>query len=61
MDAAHVALDARLQSIEAKLDHVIAMLEPVHSHAEWVDGLRARLHGLGVMSNTPRIAGRGAP
>jgi hypothetical protein len=61
MDAAHEDLDARLQSIEAKLDLVIAMLEPVHSHAEWVDGLRARLHRLGVMSNTPRITGRGAP
>ena len=56
MDAARDALDARLDSIEAKLDRVIAMLEPVHSHAEWVDGLRTRLHGLGLMSNTPRIA-----
>jgi hypothetical protein len=60
MDAAHEDVDSRLQSIEAKLDPVIAMLEPVHSHAEWVDGLRARLHGLGVMANTPRITGRGA-
>jgi hypothetical protein len=60
MDAAHEDVDARLQSIEAKLDLVIPMLEPVRSHAEWVDGLRARLHGLGVMTNTPRITGRGA-
>ena len=47
--------DARLDAIESKLDRIIAMLAPVHSHAEWVDGLRARLHGLGLVSNTPRI------
>ncbi len=29
----------RLDSIEQKLDRVLAMLSPVHSHAEWVDGL----------------------
>ena len=45
----------RLDSIEQKLDKVLAMLSPVHSHAEWVDGLRARLHGLGLVRNTPRI------
>ncbi len=46
---------ARMERIECKLDAVIAMLEPVHSHAEWVDGLRARLHSIGLMRNTPRI------
>lgn len=45
----------RLDCIEQKLDKVLAMLSPVHSHAEWVDGLRARLHGLGLVRNTPRI------
>jgi hypothetical protein len=49
------AIDARLDAIERKLDAVIGMLEPVHSHAEWVDGLRARLHSIGLMRNTPRI------
>jgi hypothetical protein len=47
--------DERLERIERKLDAVLAMLEPVHSHAEWVDGLRARLHSIGLMRNTPRI------
>jgi hypothetical protein len=49
------ALDARLDSIERKLDAILAMLAPVHSHAEWVDGLRARLHSIGLMRNTARI------
>ena len=49
------ASDERLERIERKLDAVLAMLEPVHSHAEWVDGLRARLHSIGLMRNTPRI------
>ena len=49
-------IERRLDSIEQKLDRVLAMLSPVHSHAEWVDGLRARLHGLGLVSNVPRIA-----
>ena len=31
----------RLDAIERKLDKVLEMLSPVHSHAEWVDGLRA--------------------
>jgi hypothetical protein len=37
------------------IKRVIEMLEPVHSHAEWVDGLRARLHSIGLMRNTARI------
>ena len=48
-------IEDRLDAIERKLDKVLAMLSPVHSHAEWVDGLRARLHGLGLVRNTPRI------
>jgi hypothetical protein len=50
-------LEPRLGAIERKLDAVLAMLEPVHSHAEWVDGLRSRLHRIGLMRDTPRIAG----
>jgi hypothetical protein len=48
------SVDERLARIERKLDAVLAMLEPVHSHAEWVDGLRSRLHSIGLMRNTPR-------
>jgi hypothetical protein len=48
-------LEARLAGIEARLDRVLELLAPVHSHAEWVDGLRARLHGLGLVRNTPRV------
>jgi hypothetical protein len=48
------SVDERLVRIERKLDAVLAMLEPVHSHAEWVDGLRSRLHSIGLMRNTPR-------
>jgi hypothetical protein len=55
-DADAVAVAARLDAIERKLDAVLAMLEPVHSHAEWVDGLRARLHRIGLMRDTPRLA-----
>ncbi len=50
-------IEPRLDAIERKLDAVLAMLEPVHSHAEWVDGLRSRLHRIGLMRDTPRIAG----
>ena len=45
----------RLDAIEQKLDSVLALLGPVHSHAEWVDGLRARLNALGIVRNTQRI------
>jgi hypothetical protein len=54
MDEARI--EGRLDTIERKLDRVLAMLSPVHSHAEWVDGLRARLHGLGLVSDVPRIS-----
>ena len=50
------SVDERLVRIERKIDAVLAMLEPVHSHAEWVDGLRARLHRIGLMRDTPRLA-----
>lgn len=46
---------ARLDQIERKLDTVIALLRPVHSHAAWVDDLRSRLHSVGIMRNTPRL------
>ena len=46
---------ARLDQIEQKLDTVIALLRPVHSHAAWVDDLRSRLHSVGIMRNTPRL------
>jgi hypothetical protein len=45
-------IEGRLDSIEQKLDRVLAMLSPVHSHAEWVDGL----HGPGLVRSVPRIA-----
>jgi hypothetical protein len=48
-------MDARLDEIERKLDTVIALLHPVHSHAAWVDDLRARLHSIGIVRNTPRL------
>jgi hypothetical protein len=54
-DECAAAIDARLDLIESKLDAILAMLAPVHSHAEWVDGLRARLHSIGLMCNTPRL------
>lgn len=45
----------KLNEIQTDIKRLIVMLEPVHSHAEWVDGLRARLHSIGLMRNTPRI------
>jgi len=45
----------KLEEIHTDVKRLILMLEPVHSHAEWVDGLRSRLHSLGLMRNTPRI------
>lgn len=41
--------------MHADIKKLITMLEPVHSHAEWVDSLRARLHNIGLMRNTPRL------
>ena len=52
---------ARLDQIERKLDTVIALLRPVHSHAAWVDDLRSRLHSVGIMRNTPRLEQHEAP
>jgi uncharacterized protein YicC (UPF0701 family) len=54
-EAYNARIHERLDRIEQKLDKVLAMLSPVHSHAEWVDGLRTRLHGLGLVRNTPRV------
>jgi hypothetical protein len=54
-EADKARIHERLDCIEQKLDKVLAMLSPVHSHAEWVDGLRTRLHGLGLVRNTPRV------
>jgi hypothetical protein len=48
-------LDRRLALLDEKLDKVIELLEPVHSHAEWVDRLRARFHNMGLMRNAPRV------
>jgi hypothetical protein len=45
----------KMEEIHIDVKRLIVMLEPVHSHAEWVDGLRARLHSIGIMRNTPRI------
>ena len=48
-------LEARMVSMEEKLDKLLKLLEPVHAHAEWVDGLRSRLHRMGLVRNTPRV------
>jgi hypothetical protein len=48
-------LSEKLNEIHIDIKRLIEMLEPVHSHAEWVDGLRARLHNIGLMRNTSRI------
>ena len=45
----------KLEEVHIDVKRLIVMLEPVHSHAEWVDGLRSRLHSIGLMRNTPRI------
>ena len=48
-------LDVRLALLDEKLDKILELLGPVHSHAEWVDRLRARFHNMGLMRNTPRV------
>lgn len=48
-------INKKIDQIQTDVKRLITMLEPVHSHAEWVDGLRARLHSIGLMRNTPRI------
>ena len=45
----------KLEEIHTNVKRLIVMIEPVHSHAEWVDGLRSRLHSIGLMRKTPRI------
>ena len=48
-------VERRLALLDEKLDKILELLEPVHSHAEWVDRLRARFHNMGLMRNTPRV------
>ena len=37
-------LVGHLNQIENTLDEVLSLLRPVNAHAEWVDGLRDKLH-----------------
>ena len=37
-------LVGHLNRIESTLDEVLSLLRPVNAHAEWVDGLRDKLH-----------------
>ena len=37
-------LAGHLNRIESTLDEVLSLLRPVNAHAEWVDGLRDKLH-----------------
>jgi hypothetical protein len=46
---------ARLESIERKVDELLAMLRPVSDHAAWVDGLRTTLSRLNLVSDVRRI------
>ena len=39
-------LISSLNRIENTLDEVLSLLRPVNAHAEWVDGLRDKLHHL---------------
>lgn len=48
-------LDRRLALLDEKLDKILELLEPVHSHAEWVDRLRVKFQNMGLMRNTPRV------
>ena len=48
-------VERRLALLEEKLDKILELLEPVHSHAEWVDRLRVKFQNMGLMRNTPRV------
>ena len=37
-------LVGHLNRIESTLDEILSLLRPVNAHAEWVDGLRDKLH-----------------
>ena len=37
-------LVGHLNRIENTLDEILSLLRPVNAHAEWVDGLRDKLH-----------------
>lgn len=50
-----INMTQKLEDVHTDVKCLIVMLEPVHSHAEWVDGLRARLHSIGLVRNTQRI------
>ena len=50
-----INMTQKLEDVHTDVKRLIVMLEPVHSHAEWVDGLRARLHSIGLVRNTQRI------
>jgi hypothetical protein len=48
-------LEARLAAMDQKLDHILELIAPVHAHAEWVDGLRSKLHRMGLVRNSPGL------
>ena len=48
-------VERRLALLEEKLDKILELLEPAHSHAEWVDRLRVKFQNMGLMRNTPRV------
>lgn len=48
-------VSTRLESIERKVDELLAMLRPVSDHAAWVDGLRTTLSRLNLVSDVRRI------
>lgn len=52
---AEADVSARLESIERKVDELLAMLRPVSDHAAWVDGLRTTLSRLNLVSDVRRI------
>ena len=52
---AETNVSARLESIEQKVDELLAMLRPVSDHAAWVDGLRTTLSRLNLVSDVRRI------
>ena len=37
-------IKSHLERVERQLDEVLSLLRPVNAHAEWVDGLRDKLH-----------------
>ena len=37
-------IKSHLGRVERQLDEILSLLRPVNAHAEWVDGLRDKLH-----------------